>query len=235
MSRIRVLVVDPDPRLEGSLAGALPRRGPVSLIGSVADETAAIDALSRELADLVVVGLDRADGRGIEVIGAIAKAGGIGRVLAASVRGGPEVAADALSAGACGMLPAVGDASLVEAFRRALAGELVLPADDLSRLVDRLTEQRRGVGRDDDVERLTPREREILRTLAAGASTIEVAEAFGISPLTVQSHVKSILAKLGVHSKVEAVRIAWRHGLAESMHATPLPRRSRRSALSHER
>ena len=66
----------------------------------------------------------------------------------------------------------------------------------------------------DGLRSLTPREREILQTLAGGASTAEVAEAFGISPLTVQSHVKNILAKLGVHSKVDAVRIAWRHGVA---------------------
>jgi len=130
------------------------------------------------------------------------------------------------------MLPMVRDTSLVEAFRRALAGELVLPADDLSRLVDRLTAQKGEARRSDGVDRLTPREREVLRTLAAGASTVEVAEAFGISPLTVQSHVKNILAKLGVHSKVEAVRIAWRNGLAETTTATPLPRRT---ALSHER
>jgi DNA-binding CsgD family transcriptional regulator len=97
-------------------------------------------------------------------------------------------------------------------FRRALAGELVLPDDDLSSLVDRITAA--GAAGADGLRSLTPREREILQTLAAGASTIEVAEAFGISPLTVQSHVKNILAKLGVHSKVDAVRIAWRHGMA---------------------
>jgi DNA-binding NarL/FixJ family response regulator len=225
MSRIRVLVVDPDPRLERSLSGALPRRGPVSLLGPVPDEAAAIESLSRDLVDLVVVDLDRPDGRGFDVIGAIANAGGVGRVLAASARGGPEVAADALSAGACGMLPAARDGSLVEVFRRALAGELVLPADELSRLIDRLTaaKQRARTG---DIGRLTPREREILRTFAAGASTAEVAEAFGISPLTVQSHVKNILAKLGVHSKVEAVRIAWRHGLADAPQAVRAPVRS---------
>ena len=174
-----------------------------------------MDALSRGSTDLVVVDLDRADGRGTEVIAAIAGAGGVGRVLAASERGGPEVAADALSVGACGVLPSGPDGSLVELFRRALAGELVLPAEDLSLLVDRITSSVRDDPRGANaLGRLTRREREILQTLAAGASTADVAEAFGISPLTVQSHVKSILAKLGVHSKVEAVRIAWRHGLA---------------------
>ena len=173
-----------------------------------------MEAFAHGLVDLVVVDLDRGDGRGHEVIAAIALDGGAGRVLAASAHDGPGVAADALSAGASGVLPAQHDRSLIDVFRRALAGELVLPADDLSLLVERLTapggNDRRGA---DALGRLTAREREILRTFAAGASTADVAEAFGISPLTVQSHVKNILAKLGVHSKVEAVRLAWRHGL----------------------
>jgi DNA-binding CsgD family transcriptional regulator len=62
--------------------------------------------------------------------------------------------------------------------------------------------------------RLTPRELEVLQELAGGNPTAEVAETLGISPLTVQSHVKSILAKLGVHSKIEAVTMAFRYGMA---------------------
>jgi two-component system, NarL family, response regulator DevR len=62
--------------------------------------------------------------------------------------------------------------------------------------------------------RLTPREREILRVVAEGKSTIEVSQELSISALTVQSHVKSILAKLGVHSKIEAVRLVLRFGEA---------------------
>jgi two-component system nitrate/nitrite response regulator NarL len=60
---------------------------------------------------------------------------------------------------------------------------------------------------------LTPREVEILQSISHGGSTGEVAGHFGISALTVQSHVKSILAKLGVHSKIQAVGLALRHGL----------------------
>jgi DNA-binding NarL/FixJ family response regulator len=217
MSRIRVLVVAPEGHLARNLSRSLPPRGPVSVLGPVGDEADAIEALSTNEVDLVVVDLDRADGRGTEVIASIVRAGGTGRVLAASERATPDVAAGALTAGASGVLPADRRGPLVDAFRRALAGELVLPADELSRLVDRMTSNGAGASRDADlVDTLTTRERDILRTLAAGASTADVAEAFGISPLTVQSHVKSILAKLGVHSKVEAVRIAWRHGLAKA-------------------
>jgi DNA-binding NarL/FixJ family response regulator len=212
--RIRVLVVDPARGLVDSLARAVPSRAPVAIEGPAADETAAIDALSEGRAELVVVNLDRGDGRGLEVLARVAGAGS-GRVLAASDRGGPDIAAAALGVGACGVLPEQRDGSLVETFHRALAGELVLPVEDLSLLVDRITSPDRVDANGANALRsLTRREREILQTLAAGASTADVAEAFGISPLTVQSHEKNILAKLGVHSKVEAVRIAWRHGLA---------------------
>ena len=212
--RIRVLVVAADPRLARVLNRALPARGAVALVGPIADAHEAADTLAADLADLAVVDLDRADGSGIDVLAIVAAAGGRGRVLAATDVDGPEVAANALSAGACGLLPKTRDRSLLDVFRRALAGELVLPADDLSSLVDRITAADGHAGGADGLRSLTPREREILQTLAAGASTAEVAEAFGISPLTVQSHVKNILAKLGVHSKVDAVRIAWRHGVA---------------------
>jgi DNA-binding NarL/FixJ family response regulator len=211
--RIRVLVVATEPRLTRLLTRALPARGAVVVLGPVADVEEAANSLAIGLADLAVVDLDRADGSGIDVLAAVA-AGGRGRVLAATDVDGPDVAANALSVGACGMLPRARDGSLLDVFRRALAGELVLPADDLSSLVDRITADAGNGGGAEGIRSLTPREREILQTLAAGASTVEVAEAFGISPLTVQSHVKNILAKLGVHSKVDAVRIAWRHGVA---------------------
>jgi DNA-binding NarL/FixJ family response regulator len=214
-ARIRVLVVESTPRLTRALKAALPTGGPVAVIEPVTQASGAVDALGRDLADLVVVALDRADGRGTEIITAIAGDGGRGRVLAASEHADTSVAADALFAGASGVVPAVRDRSLVDVFRRALAGELVLPADDLSRLVDRIAGGPVSVGSAAQaIGRLTTRERETLRMLAAGASTTDVAEALGISPLTVQSHVKNILAKLGVHSKVEAVRLAWRHGVA---------------------
>jgi two-component system nitrate/nitrite response regulator NarL len=61
---------------------------------------------------------------------------------------------------------------------------------------------------------VTPRETQVLQALAAGETAGQIAASLGISAFTVQSHVKSILAKLGVHSKTEAVTLAWRHGVA---------------------
>ena len=89
-ARIRVLVVDSEPRLANrDLEGALPKGGPVVVTALAAGAAEAIDALANGLVELVVVDLDRADGRGTEIIAAIADDGGRGRVLAASEHGSP--------------------------------------------------------------------------------------------------------------------------------------------------
>ena len=208
---IRVLVVDACPASADALAG-LPGDG-LQILGPVHDVSDALSALDAEDVSLVLVDLDRADGSGIETVRAIRQGATHPRVLGITGQQGAELAAGALAAGACGVVSSdpPGEA-LLSSFRRALAGELVLPAIHLSSLVDRL----RG-GRDASaagrLDFLTGREREILCLLADGSSTIEIAKTLGIRPMTVQSHVKNILAKLGVHSKVEAVTLAWRLGL----------------------
>jgi DNA-binding NarL/FixJ family response regulator len=209
---IRVLVVDGGPDLAPGLVCGMPGDG-VSVLGPVADATEALRALDLEPINLVLVDLDRADGGGIEIVRQIRERADRPRVLGVTVQRGPDLAAGALAAGACGVVsPEPNGESLVSVFHRALAGELVLPAIHLSSLVDRLRDVREASAAS-RLDFLTGRELEILRVLADGASTTDIAESLGIRPMTVQSHVKNILAKLGVHSKVEAVTMAWRFGL----------------------
>ncbi|MEO8477675.1 MAG: response regulator transcription factor [Actinomycetota bacterium] len=215
MHHINVLVVDESPGLTQGLLLSLPKRGHVRVLGPVSDLSAVTAAIADGLADVVVVALDRDDGRGLAIVAEIRDSHDGACILVATRLGGPEIAAGALAAGARGVLPTERDPHrLIDAFRRAYAGELVLPARDLPSLVDRLLDRRTTV-RDDGalLGSLTGRETEILALLAQGLSTRDVASRLQISPLTVQSHVKNILGKLGVHTKVEAVRIAWREGL----------------------
>ena len=210
---IRVLVVDESPGLAHDLSLVFRRRRGVRVLGPVADAREATDVLADGLADLVVVDLDRDDGLGAETVSAIRAASDRAPVLAATSRPSPEGPAGALAAGACGVLPDGVDAdALLDAFRRAVAGELVLPAHDLSSVLDRIHDRPPGGSDAARLARLTGREREILRLLAEGRSTFEVAAELGISVGTVQSHVKNLLAKLGAHSKVEAIRLVLRAG-----------------------
>ena len=214
MDGIRVLVVDDRMGLTQDLLLALRRRPAVRIMGPVRDETEALVAIEDEPVDLVLVALDRPDERGVAIVAAIRSAVDV-RVMATTGHVASTLVELALAAGACGVLPVERQpAHLLEAFRRALAGELVLPVTELPTLVDRLWQARARRTEHVLLSTLTVREREILCALAEGATTAEIAGELGISPATVQTHVKNVLCKLGVHSKVEAVGTAWRAGLA---------------------
>jgi DNA-binding NarL/FixJ family response regulator len=216
METIRILVVDESPGLTQDLLLALRRRPSVQVLGPVPDDTSALEACADMPPDIAVVQLDRRDDRGVAVVSAI-RAGAPIRVLAATRHPAAPLAELALAAGACGVLPAErGASSLVNAFRRAIAGELVLPTDGAPALLDDLREGRTRMVEVALLATLTGREREVLAALAQGATTPGIALELGISSATVQTHVKNILGKLRVHSKVEAVGAAWRAGLALS-------------------
>ena len=97
---------------------------------------------------------------------------------------------------------------------------LTLVAETLARLADgqparRLMPLPRPPRRG-PVPDLTDREREVLRLVAGGASTTEMRHRLGVSEHTVRSHVRHLMAKLGVHSRVEAVHRAHQHGLVST-------------------
>ncbi len=210
---IRVLVVDDDAVLVDGLTTTLPAG--ISVIGPYDDVVEAAARCDDGTADLAVIDLDRADERGFEMVGALRDACDRARVLVMTDRDGAELVAGALAAGACGFLSkATGTDDIVRTFRRAIAGELVLPASELAMVVSRLARRGPEVSNQVRLASLTTRENEILLALCDGKSTSELAGSFGISRMTVQSHVKNILSKLAVHSKIEAVTLAWRYGAA---------------------
>jgi DNA-binding NarL/FixJ family response regulator len=207
--RIRVSVVDDHIRLVESLRLAWGRGSRLRVLGPFVPGVAALRAAPH----VIVVDLERDDGHGLGALVEVCDAVHDVRVIAATTERDPELGSAIVTAGASGLLPSWGEPSEMEdAIRRAVAGELVLPDDHLSSLVDRLRAVRARVSEAANLDSLTARELEVLRLLSDGRSTVEIAALLGISPMTVQSHVKNVLAKLGVHSKVEAVRLAWRFG-----------------------
>jgi DNA-binding NarL/FixJ family response regulator len=122
---------------------------------------------------------------------------------------------EALTAGASGyVLKRAADRDIVEACRRALRGEPFIYPTALRALMRRYLEaveqgERPGRGP------LTPRESEIVKLIAEGRSSDEIAELLVISPKTVERHRANVLAKLAMHDRVELTRYAIREGLVE--------------------
>lgn len=211
----RVLVVDDHEMFSEALELLLGRQPDVLLVGSARSADEAMQMLDAA-PDVVLMDLDMPGTNGIEATRRIREAVPDVKIVLLTAIQSPEIIADALAAGACGYVPktrAVDE--LLDVVRRAAAGEMVMPERDLAAVIEQLQGPRASQG-EMALRRLTPRETEILQGLAAGETASQIAVSLGISALTVQSHVKSVLAKLGVHSKIEAVTLAWRHGLAST-------------------
>lgn len=206
---IRVLVVDRHRSSGEALQVALSRAPDLEVVEVVADGDAAVRAAARRRPDVVLIDLE-APASALEAARRIrARVEGAGVILFAE-DDDPLTLARALRAGASGCVRKTdGAVDLADAVRRAARGEPVHDGGSAPGL------QRRGDGRDrlaDRVERLTPRELEILREAALGRRNDEIAHDLGMSPHTVRTHVQNILTKLGVHSKLEAVLVAIRYG-----------------------
>ena len=172
----------------------------------------AISSLERTRPDVVLIDTDASSGPVAWAISRMKETAPRCKVivLASEERAGPIV--DALQAGASGYLTR--DASieeLVQATRSVHEGEVVVPAEMTSELLVTLLSQR---GYRDEaqarLELLTRREREVLGLLAQGADKDMIAQQLVISPETARTHVQNILAKLEVHSQLEAAAFARR-------------------------
>jgi len=213
----RVVVVDDHSLYSEALSLLLRRQPDIQLVGAVGAPEEAVALLDAAGVDVVLLDADAPNVDAVAATQAIRGSAPDTKVVVLTAVDDPDAMAEALAAGACGYVPktrAVDE--LMDVVRRAAAGELVMRERDLAPVLERLESSRPRSSAEVALGRLTRRETQILRALAAGENTGEVAAALGISALTVQSHVKNILAKLGVHSKIEAITLAWRHGLAQT-------------------
>ena len=208
-TNVRILVLEQGVGLTHDLTFACRRSG-LSVLGPVRDVLEARSAAAEIPVDVLALELT---GPSVQIIRDVNEALGGVRVLVVTEDLDPEVGASVIAAGAAGLMARSDDERTVpDLLRRTAAGELILPATHLAALVELVRVSRLDAGDGPRIDALTRREREVLALLAEGHTTQEVSDALSISVMTVQSHVKNVLAKLGVHSKVEAIRFAWRSG-----------------------
>jgi DNA-binding NarL/FixJ family response regulator len=211
----RVLLVEDHATFREPLAFMFDREPEFEVVaqaGSLAEARRMLDGI-----DLAVVDLDLPDGNGTDLIGELRAVNPHGMVLVLTASAEREVHARAVEAGAAGVLhKAVRIKEVIDAARRLVAGETLLSTDEVIELL-RLADRRRERDREAQqaIEGLTPREQEVLRLLAEGLSDKEIAQRLYVGSGTVRSHVVNIFGKLGVHSRLQALVFAVRHGLVD--------------------
>ncbi|GGS63511.1 response regulator [Nonomuraea spiralis] len=208
---VRLLLVEDHAMVAEAIGLALGQAPGIEVVAQAGTLAAALAETARCHPDVVVLDRRLPDGDGIEAIGRFAAAAPRARVLVLTGEATASVAARVVEAGGAGLLVKSSRLQELEsAVREVAAGGVVFAPGLLPGVLDRLTGRVRHPG-----AALTGRERQTLRLLAEGASTVEIGTRLGVARNTARNHVQHVLEKLGARSKLEAVAVARREGLLD--------------------
>jgi DNA-binding NarL/FixJ family response regulator len=219
---VRVLLVDDQALLRMGFGLVLGAEDDLEVVGEAADGRTALAQVAALRPDVVLMDVRMPGMNGIEATERIVAEHPGTRVLVLTTFDLDEYAFAALRAGAAGfLLKDARPAELVAAIRAVASGDAVVSPRVTRRMLDLFSDRLPRAGASDDsppgpdprLADLTPRELEVLRTVAEGLSNAEIAERLVLSEATVKTHVGRILAKLGVRDRVQAVVLAYETGL----------------------
>lgn len=191
-----------------------PRFHPV---GQIANGNEAGEAAGAVMPDVAVIDMDLPGADGIHALRSIRAASPDTACVILSALKDDVAFGRAIEEGAAAVLhKSIDIPELLDVLGKAASGRSVLPVDETSRRLQALARSRDQDWHAKMLEQsITPREMEVLQLLARGADNRRIGKELGISPETVQTHIRNMLAKLAVGSRLEAVVKALRMGLVE--------------------
>ena len=212
MTVIRVLLCDDQALVRGGFRMILDARPDIEVVGEAEDGLQAVAQVRALQPDVVLMDVRMPNLDGIEATRRIVSSSSSARVLILTTFDPDEYVYEAIRAGASGfLLKDVEPEELVDAIRVVAAGNALLGSTVTQRLLERFAGS--TAAQPPSLDELTERELEILRLLAGGLSNAEIAERLVVSETTVKTHVSSVLRKLGVRDRVQAVIAAYDAGL----------------------
>lgn len=212
---IRVLLADDHELLRSGLAAILDSDPDLEVVAHCADGPAAVKESIRLHPDIVLMDVEMPGGDGITATAALLAACPATRVMVLTMFDLDEYVASALKAGASGFLiKTTPPRELVAAVKACAAGDATFGPTVLDRLVRTYIAQSAAPQSQPGMERLTPREIDVLRAMARGLSNAEIGAELYLAETTVKTHVTRVLMKLGVRDRVQAVIAAHACGLA---------------------
>lgn len=209
---ISVLLVDDHTLFRSGIRSLLQRHADFTVVGEASDGVEGIKRAKQLHPDVVLLDLNMPGMSGVETLQLILQDCPGTAIVMLTVSEDAEDLTQALKAGACGYLIKNIDADyLVRALRRAAAGETVVAEAMTGKLVAQL---QAGTVREEpasELDKLTPREKEIIACLARGESNKGIARSLDLAESTVKIHVQNVLKKLKLTSRVQAAVYAVEH------------------------
>lgn len=213
---VRVVVADDSQLLRAGLVTVLSSDPSIVVVAEAADGVEALRLAREHAPDVVLMDIEMPGGDGITATQQIAQTLPATRVLVLTMFDLDEYVIEALRVGASGfLLKTTPPQALIQAVRTCAAGHSAVESAVMTRLVTELAHHGRHRPAPPGAADLTPRERDVLRSLARGLSNQEIAADLFLAETTVKTHVARVLTKLEVRDRVQAVVLAHRCGLAE--------------------
>ncbi len=210
MDKIKVLVVDDHAILRDGIRALLALQDDIEIVGEAAEGKGAIEKARELEPDVIVMDLAMPGMDGLEATRRIRKKNPSVRVLVLTQHDSREYILSAIKAGATGYIPkrALGS-ELVTGIRAVYQGDSFLYPSAAAALIEDYRQQAEG----EPYDRLTEREREILKLIAEGHTSRKIANMLFISLKTVLNHRMKIMEKLDLHNRTELIKYAMRKGL----------------------
>jgi DNA-binding NarL/FixJ family response regulator len=212
---IRVLICDDQALVRGGFRAILDARREIEVVGEAENGAQAVALAQRRQPDVILMDIRMPVLDGIEATRKLVGDGSPARIIVLTTFDLDEYVHAAIRAGASGfLLKDVTPAKLVEAIGIVAQGDALLAPSVTRRLLDRFATTLPVADRSSDaLAELTSREVEVLRLLAGGLSNAEIAVELVVSEATVKTHISSVLRKLGLRDRVQAVIVAYETGL----------------------
>ena len=217
---IRVLIADDQRVVRDGLSMLVALIDGVEVVGTACDGAEAVQLAAAHRPDVIMMDLRMPGTDGIAATADLRERQPATRVLVLTTYADEDAIVPALRAGARGYLTKDASAEQIEAAIHAVhAGQTYLDPAVQERLVAAVVSQPAGAAPGPGTERklpdgLTAREAEVLTLLASGLSNAEIAGRLFLSNATVKTHINRIFAKTGARDRAQAVRYAYRHGMA---------------------
>ncbi|MCF8167866.1 MAG: response regulator [Rhodoferax sp.] len=212
-NQTRVLLVDDHALCRSGLTELLQHRGGMDVVGATGDPKLVVSLLREHQPDLMMLDLRLSDTDGLSLLRQIRADGLETPVVILTMSDNEDDLAAALRAGVRGyLLKDMEPEEVIDSISRAARGEMVVASSMTLKLVQILQSGPKGSVMGSLVASLTEREREVLDHVARGQSNKEIAKKLDISHNTVKLHVRHILDKLNLRSRVEAAVFAFEYG-----------------------
>jgi DNA-binding NarL/FixJ family response regulator len=215
---IRVLIADDQALVRAGFTMILDAEDDIEVVGEASDGREALREVRRLQPHVILMDIRMPELDGIEATRQLTagETDGVPRVLMLTTFDLDEYVYEALRAGASGfLLKDTPPEQLVQAIRIVAGGEALLAPVVTRRVIEEFVRRPRGGPKPRGLEELTAREHEVLTLVARGLSNAEIAKELFVSETTVKTHVARMLMKLGLRDRVQAVVLAYEHGVVE--------------------